>query len=278
MFGDCFVGYVMITIPILIILCVLFCPTTERFIDIKSLGNKLIDKFETNFFSPELNKIVKTEPLNAAPIDDSKENMPNSTNITAPNVCDATVMKCTDTKQVIGKPNMNPFNQKPYGDVPIGQLDYTGFRDLKKELQILKGAPKTLPGGASTAQCKFVGGDKCPEGYNLVGASIGISGSRAKLNCNVSTIDIPAILSTTVVNGAINRIIKVNGGRGYASNPAVIIQGTGQGAKARSFINDKGEIEVVEILDGGTGYTQESTTIIIDPNQDSDTCQLCCRA
>ena len=113
MFGDCFVGYLMITVPILIILCVLFCPikNKESFVDIKEIGNKLIDKFETSFFSPELNKIAQTEPLNAAPIDNSTENVPSSLNITKPDVCDDTVMKCTDAKLVIGKPNMNPFNQ-----------------------------------------------------------------------------------------------------------------------------------------------------------------------
>lgn len=289
------IGFFVVSIPIIILLVMLFTPCKksgkEDFINFEGIGRTIIDKFETSFFSPELNKVgvkagimVKNEPNNAAPVEETEsesDTIPGGVNITRPDVCDPTVMKCTDTKQETAPLKLHgPPSGNPYGDVPIGQLDYTGFRDLAKDLEILRGAPKTLPGGKNTADCKFVAdGESCPEGYNLVGASIGITGSGAKLQCNVATVDVPAVLRADVdeESGKVRRVIPINGGKGYKSNPAVLIQGAGQGAKARAFINDKGAIELVEILDGGTGYKSASTTVEAKAGQDSDTCQLCCR-
>jgi len=290
-FAD-FCGYTIVTVAVIILLAVFFVQRRqeEEFIDFQGLTRKVVDKFETTFFSPELTKVgekagimVKGEPNEAAPVLKPKEPsvVPDAVNISRPDVCDPTVMKCTGTKIEPKGPLKfpPPPDGNPYGNVPIGQLDYTGFRDLAKDLKILRGAPKTLPGGKSAAECKFVSGDSCPEGYNLVGASIGITGSGAKLQCNGSTVDIPAVLQVDVheESGKVRRIVPINGGRGYKSNPAVLIKGAGQGATARAFINDAGSIEVVEILNPGTGYKSGTTVAVTNADQDSDTCQLCCR-
>lgn len=59
-----------------------------------------------------------------------------------------------------------------------------------------------------------------------------------------------------------------NGGSGYTTPPNVIINGTGQGARAKAYVSN-GYVSKILLLDGGTGYTQIPTVELVGGNGSS---------
>jgi len=79
---------------------------------------------------------------------------------------------------------------------------------------------------------------------------------------NIGTYEKP-ILHPVIEGGKIVGIDIVKRGRGYLIAPYFDIAGSGIGAKIRAVINRRGQIVGSEIMAGGEGYTDESTTITV---------------
>lgn len=79
---------------------------------------------------------------------------------------------------------------------------------------------------------------------------------------NIGTYQKP-MLQPVIEDGKIVAINIVQRGRGYLIAPYFDIAGSGIGAKIRAVINQRGQIVGSEIISGGEGYTDNSTTITV---------------
>jgi hypothetical protein len=83
-----------------------------------------------------------------------------------------------------------------------------------------------------------------------------------------------ATLTPEITDGVITNVTITNPGRGYVDSnyvegntrqgPTVTIEGTGEGAELKTYINNLGQITSVEILDGGKNYL-DNTSLIVRP-------------
>lgn len=80
----------------------------------------------------------------------------------------------------------------------------------------------------------------------------------------VSTIKSLASLEPIVVNGKIVDVNITNPGKGYRIDSDIFIYGTGDFAKINPVINAEGKLSAVNIIDGGIGYGNSSTTLILE--------------
>jgi hypothetical protein len=71
-----------------------------------------------------------------------------------------------------------------------------------------------------------------------------------------------ATLSATVVDGTVESVTVLNGGRGYRIAPAVSINGTGEDLILETVINNLGVITEVKVINGGTNYSQNLTLTV----------------
>ena len=83
-----------------------------------------------------------------------------------------------------------------------------------------------------------------------------------------------ATLTPTIVDGVITEVTITEPGRGYVDSnyaegntrqgPTVTIEGSGEGAEIKTYINNLGQVTSVEILNGGRNYL-DNTTLIVRP-------------
>jgi hypothetical protein len=65
-----------------------------------------------------------------------------------------------------------------------------------------------------------------------------------------------ATLSATVVDGTVESVTVLSGGRGYRVAPSITINGTGEDLILEAVINNLGIITEVKVINGGTNYSQ----------------------
>ena len=86
----------------------------------------------------------------------------------------------------------------------------------------------------------------------------------ARINRSAST-------TMTLNNGAVATILPVDRGYGYplpgAAAPTVTISGDGSGATATCTVDELGQIDVITVTAGGSGYTTASASISANPAQ-----------
>lgn len=70
-----------------------------------------------------------------------------------------------------------------------------------------------------------------------------------------------ATIVPVIENGSIISITITSAGSGYKTNPTIIINGTGKGAKLKSVINAAGQLTAVEVIAKGKGYTDTTLTV-----------------
>jgi hypothetical protein len=118
---------------------------------------------------------------------------------------------------------------------------------------------------------------KCPNGYKSMG-NLGISGSGVSLSCNGSLNARNAKAYGIIKNGVIEKIVIIDEGSGYLPNskPNITIEGNGGGAMAEAIVDDNGQIKVIHLIQGGSGYTETPDIIIQSPNNNNG-CEFCCK-
>ena len=73
-----------------------------------------------------------------------------------------------------------------------------------------------------------------------------------------------ATLSANVIDGTVESVTVLNGGRGYRVPPAITITGTGEDLILEPVINNLGIITEVKVINGGTNYSN-SLTLTVRP-------------
>ena len=73
-----------------------------------------------------------------------------------------------------------------------------------------------------------------------------------------------AVLEPVVVDGTVESVTIVNGGRGYRLPPKIEIEGTGEDLELRANVNIIGAITSVDVVNGGTNY-QDTLTLAVRP-------------
>jgi hypothetical protein len=85
--------------------------------------------------------------------------------------------------------------------------------------------------------------------------------SSAVIKYAVAYIGSGAVLTPTIVAGAITDVVVTNGGTGYAVGQTIVIDGDGTGATATVATVTAGVIATVTVSAGGTSYTSATATI-----------------
>ena len=75
---------------------------------------------------------------------------------------------------------------------------------------------------------------------------------------------VQAQFTPVITNGILTNVIINNPGSGYVNSPHLRIIGTGTNASAKAVVDNTGKVSKVEILDGGSGYSDD-TMIVIRP-------------
>ena len=73
-------------------------------------------------------------------------------------------------------------------------------------------------------------------------------------------------IKTIVNNGSITEAIPLNRGKDFTSAPNVVVDGDGSGAVLTATLKSDGRIDRIIVIEGGRGYTQNNTTIrVVSP-------------
>lgn len=70
-----------------------------------------------------------------------------------------------------------------------------------------------------------------------------------------------AQIKTITLNGSISKVIPLNRGQNFTSAPNIVVDGDGTGAVLTSTIRSDGTLDKIIVIEGGRGYSPNNTTI-----------------
>ena len=174
-------------------------------------------------------------------------------------------------------------------------LEKQAIANSQKSIPIINAKPqsivKNVPDKSdfqSKFECQFFNG-KCPAGWSSNG-SFTLSGLGSGINVTCGGDSSSNVKSVTtksckcvaeVVDKKVKRIHVTDPGSGYSvdDTPEIVIKsrnGKGSGALAEAIVDDTGRVQVVTVLDGGSGYTETPIVEIVKSNSNQQINQ-CCR-
>ncbi len=134
--------------------------------------------------------------------------------------------------------------------------------DVATQLDPLAGVAR-LQITSANGSSHTIGGSLMMSGFECFDNG-SIQGSWSGSNVGISVYSQPTLVETA---GVTSTITQVSGGSGYASVPTVTFSApenaTGDTATGHAVISGKGSIASIAVSDGGAGYTQATTTVII---------------
>jgi hypothetical protein len=207
------------------------------------------------------------EPKNT-PLDDNQNQIPEQLQFNK----NQKIENIVNTPTSINTNNIPDLVSKTFNkNIPDG-----GVKPIQLNVQKVQSKPPlNMENIFKKMECGFH--QKCPNGYKSMG-NLGISGYGVSLSCNGSLNSRNAKAYGIIKNGIIEKIVLIDEGSGYLPNskPNITIEGNGGGAMAEAIVDDNGQIKVIHLIQGGSGYTETPEIIIQSPNNNNG-CEFCCK-
>lgn len=269
-------------------------PLTNNLVNVplSPINQENIENFENKgFYVLKYNPLTKKEKkISLAPVRDSKNiepffnftkpkllpPEPPSSDLKSENIFTNNKVDDSANNMKLGSKVKTPVidSSKPIDEKAI--IDNGGVKPLNMTVQKAQSQPPlNMNNIFNNMTCGFY--ETCPADYKNMG-NLGISGNNVSLSCNGNTNKVIAKAYGIIKNGSVEKIAILDEGKGYEPNskPKITIEGNGGGAMAEAVVDDNGNLKVIHVIQGGSGYTESPEIAIEQPNS-THGCNFCCK-